>query len=206
MPPVSRDAASENHIRLQELQLFQRIKNRDTAAFELLFRTYHARLCSFAQSYVKDSEVAKEIVQALFQKMWESGEGLHIMTSVRSYLYQSVRNLSLDYLKHQRVERSYEDEVIREPLSQKSLDELLNEKELLSIVHENIEKLPKRCKLIFQMYWRDGLSYKEIADVLGLSIKTVETQMGRALKTLRTKVAPYLSSLVVIRFFTGHLS
>ncbi|MBM4389115.1 MAG: hypothetical protein FJ088_15355 [Deltaproteobacteria bacterium] len=52
----------------------------------------------------------------------------------------------------------------------------------------------------------EGLTYREIAEVLDLSIKTVETQMGRALKTLRTRIAPYLSSFVVFRFFAGHLS
>jgi len=136
--------------------LFHRIKRRDATAFELLFRTYHGRLCSFAYSYVKSDEAAKEIVQTLFQKMWESGGELQIKTSVKAYLYQSVRNLSLDYLKHERIKQSYEEEALREPVSQRNLDEILHEKDLLSVVEQSIDKLPERCRQIFRMHWKKG--------------------------------------------------
>ncbi|MBI4418006.1 MAG: RNA polymerase sigma-70 factor [Ignavibacteriales bacterium] len=202
-PPRKINPSPYNH--LEELQQFQRIKRRDAAAFDALFCAYHARLCSFSYAIVKSSETAKEIVQTLFQKLWEDAGNLQIKTSVKAYLYQSVRNLSIDYLRQQRSRRTYiaDEEAGPEPASPENLEELIHNKQLVSVVQESVEKLPERCKLIFRMYWEEGLSRREIAAVLNLSPKTVETQMGRALKALRKHLTPYLSSVLILRFFVA---
>ena len=68
----------------------------------------------------------------------------------------------------------------------------MRERELAGAIDASLARLPERCRLIFAMSRQQGLSYLEIASVLGLSVKTVETQMGRALKALRSQLAPFL--------------
>src|SRR5699024_1624950 len=81
------------------------------------------------------------------------------------------------------------------------LPEVLNDDEVENL-KKDLEKafaaLPPRCKEIFLLSRDNGLTYKEISEVLGISIKTVETQMGRALKKLRKSLAKYLSLLLTV--------
>jgi len=77
-----------------------------------------------------------------------------------------------------------------------SCDNLENEyiqKEILLSINKAIEKLPEKCRIIFLLQRQEGLTYKEISEVLNISLSTVETQMGRALKKIRTLLFPFLS-------------
>src|SRR5699024_9437308 len=72
--------------------------------------------------------------------------------------------------------------------------------EKVKIIRKGIGELPKRRREIFRMSREDGLTYREIADILGISIKTVETQIGRSLKYLRSYVAEYNLIMILIMF------
>ncbi|SMD43889.1 RNA polymerase sigma-70 factor, ECF subfamily [Aquiflexum balticum DSM 16537] len=180
-------------------QVFSNIQSGDTASFEMLFKTHYNPLCRFALSFLKDPDDAEETVQAVFIGIWEKKATIQVDTSIKSYLYRSVRNACLNEIKHQKVRQLHAGTVQAEgePRSQPS-DHLAIRKELESKIQEALETLPEQCKLIFKMSRFEELKYQEIAAQLQLSVKTVENQMGKALKLMRIQLKDYLPLITIL--------
>lgn len=166
----------------------ERIRAGDSGAFEALFHTYHAPLCAFAYRYVEARDLAEEMVQEVFLFVWERRETWDVRTSVKGYLFTAVRNAALSYLRHERVVRRREAETF-ELFDTPSASADLEAAETLVAVQRAVGRLPERCRLVFTLHREQGLTYAEVAEVLGISPKTVEVQMGRALKSLRKALA-----------------
>lgn len=176
--------------------LFKQIKKGNKKAFDEVFRKYYTQLVRFCFGYVCDEQTAEEMVQDVFVKVWENARKIDIETSLLAYLYRSVRNQSLNYIKHLEVQKKYE----REQLGQQNeaADPIVDTidmsffKQALLIA---ISKLPEKCRQIFEMAKFEGLSYDEIADYLQVSGKTVENQIGIALKKLRESLTPHMNQI-----------
>jgi RNA polymerase sigma-70 factor (family 1) len=170
----------------------ERIRVGDSTAFEALFRSYHAALCAFAYRYLGARDLAEEMVQEVFLFVWERRETWQVRTSVKSYLFTAVRNAALSYLRHERVVRRRETEaleLLEMPLASADLE--VAAAETTAAVQRAVGRLPERCRLVFTLHREHGLTYAEVADVLGISPRTVEVQMGRALKSLRKALAGF---------------
>ncbi|MDG5767647.1 RNA polymerase sigma-70 factor [Balneolales bacterium ANBcel1] len=166
--------------------LAEKIRRGDRKAFTDLYRAYFSELCCFAHRYVESPDIAEEMVQDVFMNIWNRRSEWHIGIHPAAYLYRSVRNRSLDYLKHRNVVLRWEKTAMHETAqSAPSPDLLYEHDELADAVSKAIAKLPERRRTIFVLSRDHELTYREIAEVLDISVKTVETQMGRALKMLR---------------------
>jgi RNA polymerase sigma-70 factor (family 1) len=157
-------------------------------AYDKLFKEFYRPLTAFANSYVQDLETAKEIVQDFFVHLYEIRKTLVITTSVKSYLYQSVRNRCLNQIKHQKVQKMHYDQIQSEQNFSEDLEDKIIETELEHMIFKVVDQLPPRCKRIFNMSRVSGLSNAEIAEQLQISKRTVETQISNALKVLREKL------------------
>jgi RNA polymerase sigma-70 factor (ECF subfamily) len=164
------------------------------AAFELLFNKHFRELHAYAYTLVKDWDVAEEVVQGLFLKLWEKDEWADIKISVKSYLYKSVYHTSLNYLRRQKVHLKYQNQT--EHTMKHHTDEQADGKFKLSELEQSLQKalnkLPEKCRAIFHLSRFEELKYQQIADQLQISIKTVETHMGKALRILRVEMKEYL--------------
>lgn len=168
----------------------------DEAAFEIVFKAHFKRLHAYAFTFVKDNDVAEDMVQNTFVKLWERSPGLRIHTSVSAYLYRSVYHECLNYLKHEKVKAVHETHSRHVDISHAadaSAQTQLNE--LQHKLNQSLAQLPEGCRTVFQLSRFESLKYQEIADKLGISIKTVENQMGKALKLLRSRLIDYLPFL-----------
>ena len=157
-------------------------------AYEQLFKEFYKPLTVFAYGYVKDLETGKEIVQDLFVQLYEKRRTLVITTSIKSYLYQSVRNRCLNHLKHLQVKKMHHEQIRSEQEFSDDLEDKIRETELEHMVSKVVDQLPPQCRKIFNMSRVSGLSNGEIAEKLEISKRTVETQISNALKVLRAKL------------------
>lgn len=165
--------------------LVERLRNKDKGAFELVFNDYYGLLIKYSVRFMDGLEDAEEVVQEVFVKFWEKCDSLAPGSSVKSYLYRSVHNTCLNYLKHEKVKDGYRQYVIGFLEQQQDQVDLDKEESDQERILREIDELPPRCSEIFKLSRFEGLKYQEIADHLNISIKTVEVQMGKALKTLR---------------------
>lgn len=153
-------------------------------------------LCGFAARFVQQPEVAEEIVQSIFLKLWEKRNSISIDTSLKSYLFRAVHNHCQNHLAYAKVRSNHlalvrEGFIRQESFTDPVMDSLAY-KELNDKINESIERLPDACKRIFKMSRFDGLKYSEIAAQLNVSVKTIETQISRALVRLKEDLKEFL--------------
>ena len=184
---------------ISDKALFSQIKNGNTLAFKTIFNRYYQNLCIFASQILKNNNQAEEIVQDLFVKMWEKKETLNITTSVKNYLYRSVRNSCYNFIGHNKIKLRFQQKVTENAKFHSIPDNNYIEIGLFEKIDEAINSLPEKRKEIFLLSREEGLKYREIAEQLNISIKTVETQMGLAIKHLRQKLKHY--SFIFISIF-----
>ena len=169
-----------------------RIKQDDLVEFEKLFKTFYSPLCNYAFRFLKDMDLAEEIVQEFFYNYWKNRQTMSIQISIKSYMYRAVRNNSLKYLEHVKVVKKYEQNFIDTNSSDAGLEtNELEVKELNDIIEATLNELPERCSLIFKLSRFEGLKYNEIAEKLAISVKTVEANMGKALQLFRKNLKQY---------------
>ena len=162
-------------------------------AFEQLFKGFFKELHVYSFSILKDWDMAEEVVQNLFLKLWENDTWTRVEISMKSFLYRSAYHESLNVLRQQKVHLSYQNNtkyVMENETGHTMTSIELNELE--EGIRRSLNRLPEKCRTIFQLSRFGELKYHEIASQLGISVKTVETQMGKALRVLRNDLKDYL--------------
>lgn len=153
-------------------------------AFTQFYTQFFRKLLLVSDKHVKDIYVAEEIVQDVFLKIWESPARLEEIKSIKSYLYRTVINASINHVNRQKTIAEHHLKISAE-LSEDDLDQLDEENELVLLLHQEIAKLPPQCQKIFKLNRFERLKYKEIALMLDISERTVENHIATALKSLR---------------------
>ena len=166
-------------------ELLRRMKHDDPQALKILFERYYSSLCRFAFRFVKTIHLAEEAVSDVFLALWLKKDNIEIRTNLKTYLYTAVRNQSINYGKH----RTFLFEDIETADAQDAITELhphahMVYEELKDDIDALLRQLPEKRQIIFRMSRMDGLSYKEIAEILSISIHTVQNQMVAAVKFL----------------------
>lgn len=184
-------------MREEEIEIQNRLNAGDGTALELLFHRFYNDLCRYLIIFLKDENVAKNIVQDLFLYLWESHEIIDFKKSLESYLYQACRFNALIYLRNEnRHEQSHEKIRLTSTEETEDVSSEMEAKELNKIINESIELLPTRCKQIFILSRSRGLSYHEIATQLGISLSAVDNQVNIALKKIKRHLGSFYSILL----------
>ena len=183
---------------MDETFLIDGIKTRNKIVFDFIFHYYYSGLCAFAERITGNQETAEDIVQDLFVTLWVKNTQLVISSSLKNYLFTSVKNRSLDFLKHEKTKAKRLNNLAQTNQYPENFSSLwFAESELKDIIEGCLEKLPQRCREIFIMSRFEDLKNQEIADKLGISKRTVELQISNALKSLRYSLKPYLPALIM---------
>ena len=171
-----------------ETHIIEGIRAGRESTFRELFADYYRPLSVFALKYTGDLETAKEIVQELFVHLYQTRLTLFVSSSLKSYLFQAVRNRCLNHIKQNQTRRKHLDEYQAEQDHSVDMEARIRETELEHQIFLIVDSLPPQCRNIFTLSRVKGLSNGEIAEKLQISKRTVETQISNALKTLRTKL------------------
>lgn len=186
---------------LEEKILFEAIRNNDEKAFEKLFHQYYSHLCVFASRILQDDISAEETVQDFFVKLWEKRQQLSIETSLKNYLFRSIKNLCLNLIKHNKTRLHHAQTILSDAKNNQTEEDNFFEIGLAEKIEESIQSLPDKRREIFLLSRKEGLKYREIAERLNISIKTVEAQMSLSIKALREKLKQYSTFFTFFLYF-----
>lgn len=147
--------------------------------FEAFFRRLYLPLGMYALRIVDDADIAEDMVQEAFLKVWQRMEAGVEVANFKAFMYRCVRNECLSYLSSRK-----EDTVVEECIPEVGEDDIDTSVRDAKI-WKAIDELPEKCREVFLMSKRDGYTNDEIADELGISVKTVKNQMTKAYSRLR---------------------
>jgi RNA polymerase sigma-70 factor, ECF subfamily len=167
--------------------------------FELLFREHFTGMCYFARKYTGDLDSAREIVHTVFIRVWENRAEFDWDKPAKSYLFTSVYNRSMNFIRDNKKFLNHEEAYSQNLLVDESAySDQLETAELEEKIRKALLLLPEKCRQVFELSRFEGKKYSEIASLLGISVKTVETQMSKALHVLKNELREYLTVMLII--------
>ncbi|WP_157471501.1 RNA polymerase sigma-70 factor [Marinifilum fragile] len=169
---------------------------RKTKEFQQFFERFYPMLCLFAQKYVQDSDVAADMVQESFIKLWKGKDDFENQSAVKAFLYTVTRNNCLNYLKHNKIVLDYSLQVMEKDLFYR--DHII-EQETYMAIHDAIEVLPSQGKRVVEMSMR-GIKNPEIAERLSISVNTVKSVKANAYRLLRLRLQDVVVLLIMFVF------
>jgi len=161
-------------------------KKDEKSAFRLLFETYYIPLVLFANRIIQNEHSSEDIVQETLISFWQKKRFLNVNTGLDNYLFESVKNKALDYIKSTDRRQELHQSVYEDYAENALFDN--NEAYEYARLYKAIELLPEERRKVFKLVYMEGYKYREVADMLGISINTVQTQLRRSLQFLREKL------------------
>lgn len=164
-------------------------------ALDAVFKEYYRPLWNFANSLIHDRWEAEDIVVETFLKLWKLRSNFDTDQNIKAFLYITVRNACLNYLKHVDVKRHSHKELLylNGESADEDIEDIVNckiiESEILREIIREIKELPPKMKVIFELIFMHGLSTAEISRKLKLSDATIRGQKAKALKEIRLALA-----------------
>jgi RNA polymerase sigma-70 factor (family 1) len=166
--------------------LIPSLKEGDEQAFSCIYHKYHRQLYFIAIKYLKDPDLAEDVVQDVFVKLWSYREHLKEELSVKGFLITSMRNLILNSIRNKKAQiLKHLDLQQKAEVSRNDVEDTVALTEYERIVETGINELSPAKQKIFRLRTLDGLDNGEISMQLGISINTVKFQFSQASKFLR---------------------
>ena len=185
---------------MEEKEIVRMSMEGDEEAFRLLVEKYKKKVFNMAFSLTRDREVADDLTQDIFIKVYFSLPGFKFKSKFGTWLYTIASNRIKDYLrktkKMRRVifEKSRENDLFHENIAVKKEKEQLD-KLKKELVHTALQALPEKHQIILSLRDIQGFPYEKIAEILNISPGTVDSRLHRARKQLRKKISPFLSQI-----------
>lgn len=170
------------------------LKKKDHRAFTEIYNRYWRMLFIHAFKMLKDEGEASDVIQDIFTTLWGRVEQWQLESTLKAYLYASVRNRCLKVIAKSSRKAAFVEEltlVFKEGVNK--TDEDLNFREFERLLVGEVRQLPLRMQQVYVKSREEGLSHKQIAEEMGIAEKSVKTTMHRTLNSLRTKLSPLLS-------------
>jgi RNA polymerase sigma-70 factor (family 1) len=185
---------------IESKEILEELVDGSDIGYKKLFYSYHRKLCLYAESFVADPDIAEDIVQDTFFSIWEKRRELNVESSLKSYLYRSIHNGCIHYLRHIKVQEKHskyyslklQEAQLLYNFHIETASSGLYRSELENIIKGVIESLPEKTRDIFLLSREKGLKNQKIADKLNLTVKSIEYHVSKALESLRENLKDYL--------------
>ena len=197
-------SSKERSWQQEEQDLLLLLKAGDQQAFEKLYQVYSVRLLQRLLRLLKDRNLAKELLQDVFLKVWERRGTIDPLHSIKPYLYRIAENLVMDYFRRAATDRKVMDHLIQ--VSTELYDQIQDELDtntLNQTLKEAIDQLPEQRKAIFIQCKLEGRSYEEVAKEMGISRGTVNDHMVKSMRFLRKYFTNHGAKLMLLVAFVS---
>jgi RNA polymerase sigma-70 factor (family 1) len=175
---------------LPDQELLHLLQEGEQAAYTEIYHRYFHLLYRHAYKKLRDEEQAKDIIHDLFAALWAKRDVKLNTGNLAGYLYTAVRNRIFDFFAHQKVESNYIQSIKSyiNTVTSMATDSLIREKQLRDYIEKEIQALPPKMRIIFELSRKENLSHQEIAARLNISENNVSKQVNNAIRILRTKL------------------
>lgn len=182
-----------------DAELVLLLKDRDHMAFAEIYDRYAVLMFYKVNQMLRDEETSKDLVQDLFVGLWDKPTLIQENNNLSGYLYIGARNRVLRFIQRNKLKNDHINSLATyaSEISMETIQDI-DERELKQIVQREIDNLPAKMKVIFELSRKDNLSHAEIAKKLGISDQTVKKQVTNALKILRSKLSVYAPLALII--------
>lgn len=179
-------------------KFIQGINNKHPLAWKELYRFYYGALCNYSSSIINETSIAEDIVQECLVTIWKSNLHFQDTKTLSSYLYRSVYNNTLKYIRDQSIEdkRKAEWSSVQADVEDDAFYQAIEE-DVIRKLRVAITLLPEQRQAILRLSI-DGLSVQEIASQLGISANTVKTQKKRAYSFIKENLKDYFGLLLLL--------
>lgn len=187
-----------------EYQLLQGLTSGDTLHYSYIFKEYYSALCHYAETIIGEPGHAEDIVQDVFERLWQKPYAFEDLRHLKDFLYKATRNAALNFLKGAEHSKERQARFLneQEDTSTPADDQDVIRTEVFRMIYREISNLPEQCGKIVRMSYIDGLKNEQIADILSISLQTVKNQKTRGMKLLRMRLPPL--ALTFFLLFSQH--
>ncbi len=193
-----------NYGEIQQELLIIRLADGDNAAFDELYHLYSKPVYLRLRFLVKDADVADELLQELFMRVWTYRANLDPQKSFRAYLFTIAQNLVYNYFRKLASDQALIRNLILNQVDYYlSGDELLEIKEAGQLLQKAIDQLSPQRRQVFQLCKLEGKSYEETGKIMGISIATVNSHMTQSLQSIRSYLLKHQDIALLLISFTG---
>ncbi|MFB6231451.1 MAG: RNA polymerase sigma-70 factor [Salinibacter sp.] len=168
----------------------RKLRASDREAYTDLFDAMHAPLLRYA-TRLTDEDAAYDVVQNAFVSLWQMRASIDPDRSLKSLLYTLVRNEALN--QRRAMDRRQDRHAAYSPNRRPSPSDQVETDALQTRLRRWIDDLPEQQREAFRLSRFDGLTHKEIADVMDIAPRTVTNHVTKALQTLRDRLGDYRS-------------
>ncbi|MEO1013445.1 MAG: sigma-70 family RNA polymerase sigma factor [Bacteroidota bacterium] len=176
--------------------LMRDLKNDGIQAYARIVDKYYDSLYRYALNLSNNPSMAEDIVQEVYMNIWESRQKLNTDIPLKKLLYKSIYHKFITLYKKNKAVGILEQKYFH------SVESLMEEydnsdmEEKLTLLREAIELLPPKCKKVFLLSKREGLTNKEISQYLDISVNTIENHISKAFSILREKIQTVSKSIL----------
>jgi RNA polymerase sigma-70 factor (ECF subfamily) len=186
-----------------EKALLLQVAKGDERAFHVLFDTYRDRLYFYVLQIQDSKEIAEDIVQDTFLRIWLRRDQLPAIEHFNAYIFRMAQNAVMTGLRRKALETTILQEKMAPVTTEAGVDDQLHFKLVKDVIQKAVSTLPEQQKKVYLLRREEGRRIREIAQALNISEITVKRHLNRAQKALRQAIEinfPYESGILLIIF------
>jgi len=172
-------------------EMLIRLKSGDKEAFDFFYKRHRGKIYGNILKLVKSTDIASDILQDVFIKVWNHAAGLDVEQSFEGYVVRIAQNSVYDFFRKASRQKKLEEKLIASSSVEddQDIDAGVELEESIKLLDQEINLLPPKCREVFQLCKIEGKSYDEVALMLNISTATVNNHIVRATRILKSRLS-----------------
>lgn len=168
----------------EDTRLLQRVAQGDEHAFEQLYARHSAALFTYLLRLVRRGEIAEEILQETFVAVWQQAALFEGRSAVKTWIFRIAHHKAVSWLRRKREHLNLNETLLPGGSGFSRRDENLDSWEEIDALRQALDALSPKHRAVVELAYGQGMTYREIAWVLGIPVGTVKSRMKYALRHL----------------------